>query len=242
VVEAVVIGPLSVRIFPANREKNREFRENCPSGLGLTSFLSVSSMPCDRIPCGVKRGIFSAEQGIVSTEQGCWANEQRIAVRVVSVHFSHACSGVPGSRSVLACGFADEENKMADENWSRARYDEAFWRAHHEAWRRTDLNQREYCKVESISLKAFGNWRHSAWKTWAPIDSTRPNAVAASRLDQGIQLRFLASNRADLHVLGHKAPCQSPSQPWSDPEDDRCLACCHACHCYRGRNLISSKT
>jgi hypothetical protein len=48
---------------------------------------------------------------------------------------------------------------MANETPSRARYGEAFWRAHHEAWRRSDLNQREYCEAQSISLKAFGNWR-----------------------------------------------------------------------------------
>jgi hypothetical protein len=39
------------------------------------------------------------------------------------------------------------------------RYGEAFWRAHHEAWKRSELNQREYCEAERISLKAFGNWR-----------------------------------------------------------------------------------
>ena len=48
---------------------------------------------------------------------------------------------------------------MADERSSRARYGEAFWRAHHEAWRRSDLNQREYCEAQGIPLKAFGNWR-----------------------------------------------------------------------------------
>lgn len=48
---------------------------------------------------------------------------------------------------------------MADESWPRVRYGEAFWRAHHEAWRRSDLNQREYCAAQGISLKAFGNWR-----------------------------------------------------------------------------------
>jgi hypothetical protein len=48
---------------------------------------------------------------------------------------------------------------MADESLSRARYGEAFWRAHHEAWRRSDLNQREYCEAQDIPLKAFGNWR-----------------------------------------------------------------------------------
>ena len=42
---------------------------------------------------------------------------------------------------------------------SRVRYDEAFWRAHHEAWRQSEFNQREYCEAYGIPLKAFGNWR-----------------------------------------------------------------------------------
>jgi Transposase len=48
---------------------------------------------------------------------------------------------------------------MADEHLSRQRYGEAFWRAHHEAWKRSDLNQRQYCEAQGIPLKAFGNWR-----------------------------------------------------------------------------------
>ncbi len=36
---------------------------------------------------------------------------------------------------------------------------EAFWRSHHEAWRRSDLNQREYCEAHCLPLKRFGNWR-----------------------------------------------------------------------------------
>ncbi|MCK5361962.1 MAG: transposase [Gammaproteobacteria bacterium] len=48
---------------------------------------------------------------------------------------------------------------MTDHPAPRARYGEAFWRAHHEAWKRSDLNQREYCEAQGISLKAFGNWR-----------------------------------------------------------------------------------
>jgi hypothetical protein len=62
-------------------------------------------------------------------------------------------------RSVLADQLADWEDEMADEQLSRGRYGEAFWRAHHEAWRRSELNQREYCETQAISLKAFGNWR-----------------------------------------------------------------------------------
>ena len=48
---------------------------------------------------------------------------------------------------------------MADENRTWRRQDEAFWRAHHEAWKRSDLNQRQYCEAEGVPLKAFGNWR-----------------------------------------------------------------------------------
>jgi len=48
---------------------------------------------------------------------------------------------------------------MANENRAWTRQGEAFWRAHHEAWKRSDLNQRQYCEAEDIPLKAFGNWR-----------------------------------------------------------------------------------
>jgi hypothetical protein len=48
---------------------------------------------------------------------------------------------------------------MADENSTWRRQDESFWRAQHEAWKRSDLNQRQYCEAEGIPLKAFGNWR-----------------------------------------------------------------------------------
>ncbi len=48
---------------------------------------------------------------------------------------------------------------MPDKPLSRVRYDEVFWRAHHEAWRQSELNQREYCEAQGIPLKAFGNWR-----------------------------------------------------------------------------------
>ena len=41
----------------------------------------------------------------------------------------------------------------------RERYGEAFWRAHHETWVQSELNQREYCEAYGIPLKAFGNWR-----------------------------------------------------------------------------------
>ena len=48
---------------------------------------------------------------------------------------------------------------MADSFDPRTRYGEAFWRAHHEAWRDSTLNQREYCELHGLRLKCFGNWR-----------------------------------------------------------------------------------
>ena len=35
---------------------------------------------------------------------------------------------------------------------------ESFWRAHLDGWRRSDLNQREYCELHGLPLKRFGNW------------------------------------------------------------------------------------
>jgi hypothetical protein len=48
---------------------------------------------------------------------------------------------------------------MVGGNGAWVRQGAAFWRAHHEAWKRSDLNQRQYCEAEGIPLKAFGNWR-----------------------------------------------------------------------------------
>ncbi len=36
---------------------------------------------------------------------------------------------------------------------------ESFWRAHLDGWRRSNLNQREYCELPGLPLKRFGNWR-----------------------------------------------------------------------------------
>ena len=46
-----------------------------------------------------------------------------------------------------------------DDNGAWTRQSEAFWRVRHEAWKRSDLNQRQYCEAEGLPLKAFGNWR-----------------------------------------------------------------------------------
>jgi hypothetical protein len=55
--------------------------------------------------------------------------------------------------------FADGEDEMADGHRAWKRQGEAFWRGHHEAWKRSDLNQRHYCEVHGLPQKAFENWR-----------------------------------------------------------------------------------
>lgn len=48
---------------------------------------------------------------------------------------------------------------MAEEHRAWKRQGEAFWRAHHEAWKRSDLNQRQYCEAHDLPQKGFENWR-----------------------------------------------------------------------------------
>jgi len=48
---------------------------------------------------------------------------------------------------------------MADGHRSWKRQGEAFWRGHHEAWKRSELNQRQYCEAHGLPQKAFENWR-----------------------------------------------------------------------------------
>ena len=67
---------------------------------------------------------------------------------------------------------------MANAIVSRMRYGEAFWRAHHEAWCRSELNQREYCEARRIPLKAFGNWR-AKFKAEPQASRLRANALSS---------------------------------------------------------------
>ena len=56
---------------------------------------------------------------------------------------------------------------MPDKPSSRVRYAEAFWRAHHEAWIQSDLNQREYCETYGLPLKP------SLPSSWGPFRTRR---------------------------------------------------------------------
>ena len=74
---------------------------------------------------------------------------------------------------------------------------ERFWRAHHEAWKRSALNQREYCEVQRIPQKAFENWRQ--------VFRREPEPAPAKLLHRRGGLSHTLS-----HTLSHVAYSTSP--------------------------------
>jgi hypothetical protein len=70
VADAVDLEPVSTAKFPANREKNREFRRIRTFGAILKADTLVNSEACSKIPYSTEQGIFAKEQGICRREQG----------------------------------------------------------------------------------------------------------------------------------------------------------------------------
>ncbi len=95
---------------------------------------------------------------------------------------------------------------MPGENAVWVRQGEAFWRAHHEAWKRSDLNQREYCEAHGLPLKAFGNWREKF--------KAEPQPMTPKLLYRRGGLSHTLSHRLS-HTLSHmtKEPGSRPIVP-----------------------------
>lgn len=55
--------------------------------------------------------------------------------------------------------FVAEEKMMARVSAEKRAELEGFWRSHHEGWKNSPLNQREYCELHGLPLSRFGNWR-----------------------------------------------------------------------------------
>jgi hypothetical protein len=86
----------------------------------------------------------------------------------------------------------------------RERYGEAFWRAHHEAWVQSELNQREYCELYGVPLKAFGNWR-AKFKA-APQTPARKVLYRRGKLSHTL-------SHGLSHGLSHDLPGPGPINP-----------------------------
>jgi hypothetical protein len=98
---------------------------------------------------------------------------------------------------------------MVDEDRRWRRQDAGFWRAHHEAWKRSDLNQRQYCEAQGIPLKAFGNWR-SVFKA-EPQPTERKLLYRRRGLSHTLSHRL---NRPLSHTLSHGTyPSSAPVVP-----------------------------
>jgi hypothetical protein len=69
-VDAVAIEPVSTANFPANREKNREFRKIASYGAPEIQNYGAVAGFLTRIPYRTEQGIISKEQGILAQEQG----------------------------------------------------------------------------------------------------------------------------------------------------------------------------
>jgi hypothetical protein len=101
------------------------------------------------------------------------------------------------------------EDEMADEHRAWKRQGEVFWRSHHEAWKRSDLNQRQYCEVHGLPQKAFENWRQKF--------RAEPQPPVRKLLYRRGGLSHTLSHSLS-HPLSHGAyPCSQPPAPIVPP-------------------------
>jgi hypothetical protein len=81
------------------------------------------------------------------------------------------------------------------------RHGQEFWRAHLEAWHRSDLTQREYCANHGLGEKAFYRWRRKEKEAAAlakPSLTLVPVSVGAPVTGGGIQLHSPGGWRIEL--------------------------------------------
>jgi hypothetical protein len=92
---------------------------------------------------------------------------------------------------------------MTDEHRAWKRQGEAFWRAHHEAWKRCDLNQRQYCEVHGLPQKAFENWRQRFVELAEPARLRESSAFPNQGIELGSHHRRSFSRNSDTIGSSH---------------------------------------
>jgi len=83
---------------------------------------------------------------------------------------------------------------------------EAFWRGHLEGWRRSDLNQREYCELHGLPLKRFGNWR-------AKLRYEEPASAGKLLYRRGGGLRHMSRHMTKEDPSASPVPSMRSRQP-----------------------------
>ena len=83
------------------------------------------------------------------------------------------------------------------------RHGAEFWRAHLEAWHRSDLTQREYCATHELGEKAFYRWRRKEKNLIAAAKSSLtlvPVSVSSSATGSVIRLHSPGGWRIEVPV------------------------------------------
>ena len=97
VADAVVVEPVSIVGFPANREKNRDFRNSLlflgPDAARVPMIWGHES----RIPYSLEQGFFQKDQGISGSYQG---NSVELVERRASIYHASFCLPNVGSQSI----------------------------------------------------------------------------------------------------------------------------------------------
>ncbi len=85
------------------------------------------------------------------------------------------------------------------------RHGQEFWREHLEAWRRSDLTQREYCANQGLGEKAFYRWRRKEREAVASAKSSLtlvPVSVSAPVMGDVVRLHSPGGWRIELPADG----------------------------------------
>lgn len=85
------------------------------------------------------------------------------------------------------------------------RHGQEFWREHLEAWRRSDLTQREYCANQGLGEKAFYRWRRKEREAIASATSSLtlvPVSVSAPVTGSVVRLHSPGGWRIELPADG----------------------------------------
>ncbi len=85
------------------------------------------------------------------------------------------------------------------------RHGQKFWREHLEAWRRSDLTQRECCANQGLGEKAFYRWRRKEREAVASAKSSLtlvPVSVSAPVMENVVRLHSPGGWRIELPAEG----------------------------------------
>jgi hypothetical protein len=109
---------LSPHKFPANREKNREFRQIRPCEVILNADTRANSEPCSEIPYSTEQGIICDRTGILTAHQGgeqglgCWIDS---LAGVLNLKLHRAPISERGVEPAFVVDLVDEMRKRVDD-------------------------------------------------------------------------------------------------------------------------------